>query len=156
MLKQLIFNIPLIAGGLGWLVAEIVKVIVECISKRSIKQVSWKALFASGGMPSSHSSSMCALTASVGYIEGWGSVIFAVCMVVSAIVMYDASGVRREAGEQAKALNIISRNLRQAGDGYKDLKEFNESTGHTGVQVLVGCALGIVVGLLYSWLCTRG
>ena len=63
-------NIPLLAGALGWFVAEVLKMIVKAIRRKSLKGISWKDLFSSGGMPSSHSGAVCALTAALFMVEG--------------------------------------------------------------------------------------
>ena len=104
-----------------------------------------------GGMPSSHSALVCAAAVSCGMSAGFDSPVFAVAAVVAFIVMYDAAHVRRETGEQAKVLNYILRNWEEfkPENFERDLKEL---IGHTPLQVAVGAVLGVVVGLLGSWL----
>ena len=147
--EELFHNIPLIAGIIGWFGAEILKVLINCIKGRTLKYVTWKSLFASGGMPSSHAASMCALSAAIAFIPegGFGCPAFAVSVLVSAIVMYDASGVRKEAGEQAKALNLIMRDMFSSNPEYAD-RAFKELIGHTKAQVFAGAVFGIAVGVL--------
>ena len=147
---ELFHNIPLIAGMIGWFGAEIVKIVINCIRGRTVKYITWKGLFASGGMPSSHAASMCALSAAIAFAPnggGFGSPAFAVSVLVSAIVMYDASGVRKEAGEQAKALNLIMRDVFSTNPEYSN-RAFKELIGHTKAQVFVGAVFGIAVGVL--------
>ena len=97
-------------------------------------------------MPSSHSSTVCALTTAAGIIHGPASSEFAIAFIMAMVVMYDAMGVRRETGKQAKLLNEILATFRTL-DGKKltedKLKEF---VGHTPLQVLAGALLGIAIG----------
>ncbi len=100
----------------------------------------------SGGMPSSHTSFVVGLTTAVGKLAGYGSPIFAVSLVFSLIVMYDASGVRRSVGKQAKLLNYLVIELFE----HKHLEEdkLKELVGHTPFEVIAGAILGMVVGNL--------
>ena len=91
-------------------------------------------------MPSSHSATVCGLTTAVGRVCGLDSPMFAIAFVLACIVMYDATGVRRAAGEQAKVLNRLLEG--QQVDPQKALKEF---LGHTPLEVLAGAVLGIVL-----------
>ena len=141
--QELISNIPLIAGIVGWAIAQTIKVIIDSILSR---KVTLRGFFASGGMPSSHSSFVCALTTVIGHVYGLGSVYFAICATFSMIVMYDAFNVRRSAGEQAKALNKVLEALfkNQVLDTEETLKVI---LGHSPLQVFAGMALGIVIGI---------
>ena len=104
----------------------------------------------SGPMPSSHSSTVCALVVSSGLCFGVSSFEFAVSFILAAIVMYDATGVRRETGKQAKLLNMIMEqdifklNMEQFQE---KLKEF---VGHTPLQVFAGAILGVILALLVN------
>lgn len=126
---------------LCWLSAQVLKVIFYAIQNR---RFSFERMVGAGGMPSSHSSTVCGLTVAVGRTCGLSSPVFAVALVVAAVVMYDATGVRRAAGEQAKVLNrlILEQDWSQA---QKNLKEF---LGHTPLEVLAGALLGILLGFL--------
>ena len=98
-------------------------------------------------MPSSHTSFVTALTAAVALNEGLSSSLFAVCVVFSFVVMYDASGVRRAAGEQAALLNRLVENfgrekLEVTGERLKEL------VGHSPLEVIAGAALGIAVAIV--------
>lgn len=103
-------------------------------------------LFATGGMPSSHSSTVTALSTSVGLVGGWDSPAFAVAACFAFITMYDAAGLRRSASLQAQALNQIIREL-LAPDHSLNRRKLKELLGHTPREVLVGAALGVVVSL---------
>ena len=141
-----IYNIPFLAGVLGWFVAEILKMLVKGIRYNDWKSISWKDLFSSGGMPSSHSAAVCALTTAIFLTDGPLSSTFAIGAVLSAIVMYDASGVRHETGKQGKTLNMIIVDLFSSDPRYSD-KAFKELVGHTKMQVLIGALVGIGIGV---------
>ncbi len=141
---EFINNKMIIAGFLGWLIAQILKVIVDCWVE---KKIHIDRFVGSGGMPSSHSALVMALATSVGRYRGMGSCEFALALALAAIVMYDASGVRRETGKQAKLLNRMIEAWHMEGDLQfeKKLKEF---VGHTPLEVMAGAILGIIIGIL--------
>ena len=126
---------------LCWLSAQVIKVIFYAVRNRHF---SFERLVGAGGMPSSHSATVCGLAVAVGRTCGLASPMFAIAMIVAAVVMYDATGVRRAAGEQAKVLNrlILEQDWSQA---QKNLKEF---LGHTPLEVLAGAILGIALAFL--------
>ena len=100
-----------------------------------------------GGMPSSHSASVAALSTAVGLREGFASAIFAVTLYFSLIVMYDAAGLRRAAGRQAEVLNtLIERHFQQPE---RETQKLMELLGHTPFEVLVGAALGVGSAILW-------
>ena len=103
---------------------------------------------ASGGMPSSHSATVCALTTAIALTEGVGSIAFAVSAVMSFIVMYDARGVRRSAGEQAQKLNDIIEHLSDNDEDFEHDDPVKEILGHTPLQVVIGAILGVAVPLV--------
>jgi len=106
----------------------------------------WPLLFSNGGFPSSHSAAVTALTAMVGFTEGFASPLFAICMIFSAVVVFDASGVRQEVGRHARTLNAIFEKFK-LWDRF-DYKHFTELIGHTLFEVLGGMALGLLIALL--------
>lgn len=108
------------------------------------KKINVRRIVETGGMPSSHSASVCALTTCVGLREGTGSVLFGVVLYFSLIVMYDAAGLRRAAGRQATLLNrILHEHIQLPGPPHERLREL---LGHTPIEVLVGA----IIGVLYS------
>lgn len=142
----MVYNPILCAAVLGWAAAQFIKFILHFVQNASFRL---ERLYGSGGMPSSHSSLVCAAFISTGRAEGWDSPIVAVMFVVAAIVMYDAANVRLEAGKHAKQLNeIMMRLLAQDGNTDTKIKEFKELLGHTPFQVVCGAVLGIVIGAL--------
>lgn len=139
----------LVAFVFGWLIAQLWKLIQGALSgrqkgvKRDLKD--WVGYFTrSGGMPSGHSACMVATSVYLGCVFGWDSGVFALAVASTAIVLYDATHVRYAVGLQGEALNKI---LRKNGEKPLPLTE-----GHTVSQVVVGCILGVAVGILtYFW-----
>ncbi len=111
-------------------------------------------LVATGGMPSSHSSTVTALATSVGLVAGWDSPVFAVAACFASVTMFDAAGLRRSASLQAQALNEIVREL-LAPDHRLNRHKLKEFLGHTPREVLAGAVLGVGVSLGLRWLLVR-
>ena len=128
----------------AWFLAQVIKVILDLILTRKFD---WHRFVSSGGMPSSHSAFVMACTTAVARTEGLGSPLFGVCVVMAAVVMYDACNVRRSAGDTAKLMNQLLRHVEKltAEDFADDLKII---MGHTPLQVLIGALLGVAVGML--------
>lgn len=144
ILKEIINNQPLVIAIIAWFSAQFLKVVLTLITA---KKIDFSRFVGSGGMPSSHSSFITSLTVSVGFSEGFSSSFFAICACLALVVMYDAAGVRRSAGEQAKILNKI---VEEWGHGnFKDTdKKLKELLGHTPIEVIAGAILGIVIAVL--------
>lgn len=136
-------NIVFVSAASGWLIAQILKTLIHLfLSKKFVAE----RLVGSGGMPSSHSATVCALSTAACLEYGVGSFEFAISSILSLIVMYDAMGVRRETGIQAKVLNEIMETFEKMG--HKELSaqdKLKEFVGHTPLQVLVGGILGIAI-----------
>ena len=136
-----------IAAVLGWAAAQLLKTVINCVVNKTFDP---GRLIGSGGMPSSHSAFVSGLASSVFKYCGPDSASFAICFVLAFIVMYDAMGVRRETGKQAELLNqiteIFSANYEDFDTPEKALKVL---VGHTPLQVLFGCLLGILIGIVY-------
>lgn len=140
-------NQVLMSAVTGWMVAQVLKTLIDLALNKNFNP---ERLVGSGGMPSSHSSTVCALTTAASYRYGPGSFEFAVCFVLSMIVMYDAMGVRRETGRQAKLLNsiLLENPLKLKGELIQEtLKEY---VGHTPLQVAAGALLGILLALFMA------
>ncbi len=145
IVQELLSNQVLISAVTGWLVAQVLKTIIDFSLNKSF---SAERLVGSGGMPSSHSATVCALATSTAIRYGVSSNEFAFSFVLASVVMYDAIGVRRETGKQAKLLNMIMQQdffKLNAVDFQEKLKEF---VGHTPLQVLAGAILGIGLALV--------
>ena len=132
----------LLPALLAWAIAQVLKVCIISVRKRHLDL---RVLAETGGMPSSHSAIVAALTTAVGRLNGVTSDVFAIALIFSIVVMYDAQGVRRAAGRQAAILNRLVDDL-MARQGFHETR-LRELLGHTPVEVLVGAALGIAVGL---------
>lgn len=137
-------NEVMISAIAGWTVAQVLKTIIDCALN---KNFSPERLVGSGGMPSSHSATVCALAMSAGICFGVESFEFAICFVFASVVMYDAMGVRRETGKQAKLLNIIMEQDWFKLDNEHMQEQLKELVGHTPLQVLAGAILGIILSL---------
>ena len=144
LVKELISNKPLVAAVLGWFIAQVLKVVIVRIRE---KRFDISRMIGSGGMPSSHSAFVMALTTGVAWECGFSSPLFAVCVVLSFVVMYDASGVRRETGRQAEILNDIIENFGTSTPEQTG-KQLKELIGHSPVEVTAGALLGILIGVL--------
>lgn len=139
-----IFNNGILWTALGgWLAAQVIKVILVFITSRKLD---FKRLTGSGGMPSSHSSITTALTMSVGFVRGFSSAEFAISMILTFVVMYDASGVRRSAGQQAAILNQIVDDWGRGRFVNTD-KKLKELLGHTPLEVIAGAILGVIIAI---------
>lgn len=128
-----------------WFLVQTFKVFYEIVK---YKKLNIRRLWGSGGMPSSHSALVCSLTTVVGLIDGFDSTNFAISLILASVVMYDAAGVRRAAGKQAKVLNQIIEN-----EGDINVQEkLIELLGHTPKEVIVGAIVGIIGAiLLYNY-----
>lgn len=143
------YNGVLIASVLGWGIAQILKFLFYWIAHKVART---ERLVGSGGMPSSHSSMVCAALVGTGRAAGVESVAFAIMFILAAIVMYDAMNVRFAAGQHAQALNRIHKQLTQTGEAGKTEqmaeKALKEYLGHTPLEVVCGALLGIVIGIV--------
>lgn len=141
------WNFVLVTAISASLTAQLIKVLLNLfIFHRFIAERMWGA----GGMPSSHSATVCAMVVATGRYCGVNSAVFAVAAVLSIIVMYDAMGVRYETGEQAKLLNrMFTEWMDQESEALpflKNGKKLKEMVGHTPIEVLTGAVLGILIG----------
>ena len=141
------WNYVLVTAISASLTAQLIKVLLNLfIFHRFIAERMWGA----GGMPSSHSATVCAMVVATGRYCVVNSAVFAVAAVLSIIVMYDAMGVRYETGEQAKLLNrMFTEWMDQESDALpflKNGKKLKEMVGHTPIEVLTGAVLGILIG----------
>jgi acid phosphatase family membrane protein YuiD len=141
---QFSHNQIVIATFFSWLIAQIIKVVLGYVKE---KRFDFRWLMRSGGMPSSHVALSMCLATSVGLYSGFDSGLFAVALAFTAITVFDAQGVRRHSGQQAKALNKILEDIYS----HKGLQEapLKQFIGHTPVEVYAGCALGVVIAILF-------
>ena len=148
-ISELFWNKPFFCALLAWAVAQAIKGLVTGFR---FHEWSFETFFGAGGMPSSHTSAVVALTMSLGFTEGFGTPLFAISAVFATIVMSDATGVRRETGKQGKAINeLINELLDIKGPDGKRLipEELKEKIGHTPLEVIMGFFLGVLCSLLF-------
>ena len=148
-LTELLSNPWLLCPITSWLVAQVLKVIINAIIH---KKLDWERLVGDGGMPSGHSATVSSLAMFALLKSGPGSFEFAVCAILAIIVCHDAMGVRWETGKQAQAINEIIRTVEVLSK--QDLPEvkLKELVGHTPVQVLAGITIGICNASLFYFL----
>ena len=140
--RQIFENPTLRTSLFAWLVAQLLKVLVDSVRSR---RLDLSKIGSAGGMPSSHSALVACLAVSIGIRHGFNSDLFAIALIFAVVVMYDATGVRRAASIQARILNQIIDELFQ---GHPISEErLRELLGHTPVEVFIGAAIGI----LFAW-----
>lgn len=143
------YNYTLTVAIISWCAAQIIKTILFFIIH---KEFNAERLFGAGGMPSSHSALVCSATIAVSRLEGVGSPLFAVMFIIAVVVMYDAMGVRRAAGQHAQAINKMNKFLldevSSEDDDKPEIKKLKEYLGHTPYEVLGGALLGILIALI--------
>lgn len=146
-LNELLHNTIFTSAVAGWFVAQVLKTFIHLIlTKKFVAE----RLVGSGGMPSSHSATVCALTTACFMQLGPGSPEFAISVMLSIIVMHDAMGVRRETGIQAKVLNEMMKLFEDMGSDMPPQEKLKEFVGHTPLQVLIGGLLGIAIAILLN------
>lgn len=128
----------------AWFIAQFLKVIITLFKD---KKIDFRRFVGSGGFPSSHASFVTSLATAVGLIDGFDSSEFAICVVLALVVMYDAAGVRRAAGQQARILNKIVAEWDKTNPAKND-KRLKELLGHSPKEVFAGAILGIAVALI--------
>ena len=134
----------LIVPFVTWFCVQTFKVLWELATT---KKFNFKRIIGAGGMPSSHTAIVVSITTMVGRSQGINSVIFAVSLIFSLVVMYDACGVRRQEGKQARILNDI---VNTPGLTTVQVREkLVEALGHTPLQVIVGAIVGFTAGMLF-------
>lgn len=155
---ELLTNVPLWTALIAIGLAQFIKVPLYYFPN---KMFNWSLMFSTGGMPSSHSAAVTALTTSIGWEHGLDSHFFAISAIFGVIVMFDAAGVRRHAGEQAVVLNLLVEEFQTL---IKELKSWNVNTtqmkrkklkellGHQPIEVLVGGIFGILIALAVHWI----
>lgn len=145
VIEEMATNQILWVAVLSWFVAQLLKVLFTLMNEH---RLDLSKLFASGGMPSSHSSFVVALAFGVGKTQGYHSPLFAISAVLSCIVMYDAANVRLEAGKQAAMINQIIQVMEDPN--LKPEQRLKEILGHTPLQVLGGAVLGFIIAMSFT------
>jgi acid phosphatase family membrane protein YuiD len=142
--NALLTNRPLISAIVAWATAQILKMVLFALLER---QINWRRLSDTGGLPSAHSAFVTGLASGVGVASGLQSSEFAIAAVFALVVMYDAMSLRREAGKHADILNELLL-LSIIQDAFKEREALKALLGHTPLEVVCGAALGIATGLL--------
>jgi len=152
---EILTNNPLMIALFAVIFAQIIKVPIQFIATRKID---FSLIFSTGGMPSSHSAAVSALTTAIAIEHGLNSPYFAISCVLSVIVMYDATGVRRHAGEHATVLNQLVKDFQRFIEEAKHWpkkgelerqKELKELLGHQPIEVFFGALTGILLAIVY-------
>lgn len=156
-------NVVLLAAAVSWLAAQVLKTVIYAVKYRTFRL---ERIWGAGGMPSSHSAFVCALAMSTCRVCGVNSVEASLAISFAFIVMYDACGVRREAGQHAREINRLRKIVDKLDDEIvekldeevdietdenenEELKDLKEFLGHTPIQVLCGALLGILIGFVF-------
>lgn len=145
--KFLLFNPVLLSAIIAWLLAQIIKVLGEYIT---LSRWNWVLLFQAGGMPSSHSAMVSAAALSIGLYVGFDQPIFAISSILAMIVIYDATGIRRETGRQAVLINTMIEDL--AKGKLAQVDRLKEVLGHTPGEAVLGTLLGLLISLVVWFL----
>ena len=139
----------LLSAVIGWASAQILKTLIYLlINKKFVAE----RLVGTGGMPSSHSATVCGLCSAIAVNYGMSSVEFAISAIFAIVVMVDALGVRRETGRQAVVLNEMMEFFKKMGTEMTATDRLKEFIGHSPLQVLVGALMGIGIGILVCYL----
>ncbi|NLI93553.1 MAG: divergent PAP2 family protein [Peptococcaceae bacterium] len=148
--SKIVYNETLWVSLLAWVLAQAAKIILNFLLE---KKWDFRLLVSSGGFPSSHTAIVSALSISIGKTQGWDSALFAISVVLAVIVMYDAAGVRRAAGNHARVINYLVEWTRQLQAdrlaGNLQQERLKELIGHTPFEVFGGAFLGCAIGLLF-------
>lgn len=138
---EVIFLPIFLSPFLSWIIAQITKSIIYTMRYHKFN---FRALFRTGGMPSSHAAGTVALTVSLGRTYGWTSPFFIISLVFTFIIMNDAASVRRSSGQQARILN------KMIEDGKINVERVKEFLGHSPIEVIVGGILGLIVAIILT------
>jgi acid phosphatase family membrane protein YuiD len=128
---------------LAWLIAQTIKVTIGVIRE---KRFDFRWFIGTGGMPSSHAAGASCLATAIGLEYGFNSVLFALAALFAVVVMFDAQGVRRSTGKQARILNKVMEDIYWKGRIHES--RLRELIGHTPIEVIVGFLLGVLIALL--------
>lgn len=140
LIVALFTNVPLVIGGSAFILSQVLKIIIYYFKD---KKLDLTHFFEAAGMPSTHSAMSAAMTLSIGVKNGFDSTFFAIAVVFTIIVMYDAMGVRFAAGQQAVVLNKIIEDI--YSEKISEKEKMKELIGHTPIEVFAGGTLGLAV-----------
>lgn len=140
---EIFSNDVLIATLTAWFSAQVLKIPIEYLRT---KELNWAIFLSTGGMPSSHTAVVSGLALGIGLWQGFDTPLFAMSFVLSMVVVYDATGIRRQAGKHARLINTIMNDL-TTGHPIKEAQqqELKEILGHTWLEAIVGIAWGLLI-----------
>lgn len=150
-ISGILHNHVMFAGLLGWFLAQALKIPIHYIVE---KEWDIHRFHGSGGMPSSHTSMSVAATVLAGALHGFDSPLFGLGLVFTSVIMYDATGVRRETGRQATIINRILDMVLVKGEPISDV-ELKELIGHKPIEVACGALLGLAIAGVYILILTN-
>jgi acid phosphatase family membrane protein YuiD len=142
---SILHNYVLIAALIAWAIAQIIKVPIEYLQTH---KWNWALFIQAGGMPSSHTALVVGVAHAIGLSVGFDSALFALAFAMCMVIIYDATGIRREAGKHAELINAMINDL-AAGNPLKQ-EQLGEVLGHTPLEALGGIILGLVVAQI-TW-----
>lgn len=145
-LPGLLSNPAIIAALVAWGLAQVIKVPLEFFRN---KRWDWSLLLRAGGMPSSHSALVTACAHSIGLLQGFETPLFALAAVFAMVVIYDATGIRRQAGKHAEIINTMIRDLAH-GHPLRE-EQLREVLGHTPFEAVSGTIFGLLVAQILWW-----
>ncbi len=149
ILKDIVSNHIILVPLISWAVSQILKTITYVVVE---KEFVFKRIISDGGMPSAHSATVISLAGMCGWTQGFDSAAFAIAMILAVVIMRDAVGVRRESGINASAIKLLADKSNKElceGEAPIETNKLKVLVGHTPLQVLCGCVIGIVVCILY-------
>jgi len=149
IIKDIFSNHMILAPIIAWAVSQILKTLTYLIVE---KEFVFKRIISDGGMPSAHSATVISLAVMCGWIQGFDSAAFAISMILAVVIMRDAVGVRRESGINASAIKqLADKSNKELSEGEAPIEtnKLKVLVGHTPLQVVCGCIVGIVVCILY-------
>jgi acid phosphatase family membrane protein YuiD len=147
--NNILSNYVLITTLIAWILAQLLKLPADFVKSHKWH---WSLFFSAGGMPSSHSALISSTTLGIGLFQGFGSPLFALALAIGMIVVYDATGIRQQAGKHAQKINQMMEALFQ-GHPISDTT-LKEVLGHTPIEAVMGVVLGSTVALIV-WLAVR-
>ncbi len=148
---KVVENPVFVTAFISWFLAQFLKIFTSYPAEKKLK---FSMFFSSSGMPSSHTSVIISAASTIGIMQGFDSPIFALSLIFSGIVMYDAAGVRYETGKQATIINFLIEEIREHKEFH--VEKLKELIGHKPIEVLMGALLGIAVSLVYCFLTISG
>lgn len=150
IIKSIFTNHLILVPIIAWAVSQLVKVVSYSIAE---KRFSWKTLVREGGMPSAHTATVVSLATVAGWIEGYGSGLFALAIVLAVVIMRDALGVRRQSARNATNIKVLVEKINEGIEDKEekiDLGQIKISSGHTLPEVVTGFFAGVAVAIVYA------